>query len=210
MRAPVSRSRPLSWLGLHASRALCVRRRPRPPASCRSDQRSEPLHPRRPQPHRNPDERLTRPPSPQPPRTRLKKGREARWANDTDGFALGAQPDKSRGRPMKARLYRPSSNERPAQHAFSLRALSRSPDPHSAETWTTASERHSHAPKRSSGRTRPHHARRPQRGLRFSAEQRVDRDLYASLRQRCGAVFRLRVCAARNAEQALDRLCQEP
>ena len=29
-------------------------------------------------------------------------GRENRWANDTDGFALAAQPGKSQGRPMKS------------------------------------------------------------------------------------------------------------
>ena len=34
------------------------------------------------------------------------KEREAPWANDTDGFALEAQPDKSQGRPMKS----PGSN----------------------------------------------------------------------------------------------------
>jgi hypothetical protein len=43
--------------------------------------------------------------------------------NDTDGFALEAQPDKSQGRPPKSPgSTRPSSKNRPAQHAFSLKA----------------------------------------------------------------------------------------
>jgi len=56
------------------------------------------------------------------PRTRSTEW-ETPWANDTDGSALAAQPDKSQGRPLiNPGSTRPSSKNRPAHHAFPLRA----------------------------------------------------------------------------------------
>ena len=70
------------------------------------------------------------------------------WANDTDGFALEAQPGKSQGRPLKS----PGSNSPSRKTGLPnmrspRRPLSRSPDPSPAGTRTTALKRHSHAPK---------------------------------------------------------------
>ena len=55
--------------------------------------------------------------------------RENRWANDTDGSALAAQPGKSQGRPPKSPGSHAHRAKRPAQPAFSQRPLSQSPEP---------------------------------------------------------------------------------
>jgi hypothetical protein len=47
---------------------------------------------------------------------------ENRWANDTDGFVLTAQPGKSQGRPTNWRARSPSRKKRPAHPAFSQKA----------------------------------------------------------------------------------------
>src|SRR5215211_1669136 len=54
--------------------------------------------------------------------------RENRWANETDGFVLTAQPGRSQGRPPKTRAQSPSRKNRPAQPAFPKKPLSRSDD----------------------------------------------------------------------------------
>ena len=118
-----------------------LRRRRDPPAQ------SEARHPRRARPRRNPDARPTRPISPPPPSARSTR-RETRWANDTDGSALEAQPDKSQGRPPKS----PGSNaHRPRTGLPNMRSprrpLFRSPDPNHGRARTTALEHHFHAPK---------------------------------------------------------------
>jgi hypothetical protein len=96
----------------------------------RSGPPSGPHHPRRSRPHKNPGARPTRPISPQPPPSTRSMERETPWANDTDGSALAAQPDKSQGRPPKS----PGSNaHRPRIGLPTMRSprepLSRSPNP---------------------------------------------------------------------------------
>src|SRR5213075_2289406 len=61
-----------------------------------------------------------------------------------------------RGGHRKARAHSPSSKNRPAQHAFPRKPLSRSSDPNRAGPETTALEHHFHAPTLS----------RPGRGIR--------------------------------------------
>jgi hypothetical protein len=58
--------------------------------------------PPRSRPRRNLDEYPTRPLSPHTSITSPPQNQENKWANDTDGFALKAQPDKSQGRPLKS------------------------------------------------------------------------------------------------------------
>jgi hypothetical protein len=50
------------------------------------------------------------------------KVRENRWANDTDGSVLTAQPRQSQGRPPRSRAQSSSRKKRPAQPAFSQKA----------------------------------------------------------------------------------------
>ena len=53
-------------------------------------------------------------------------GRENRWANDIDGFALAAQPGKSQGRPPKSRARSPSRRNGLPSLRSPRRPLSRS------------------------------------------------------------------------------------
>ena len=107
---------------------------PRPaPASSGSARQSEPRHPRRSRPHRNPDAHPTRPLSRYPPSTRLNRAGEAVGkrhrrirARSATGQVAGAATEKP------GLKQHPSPKNRPAQHAFSRKPLSRSPDPNPA------------------------------------------------------------------------------
>ena len=57
-----------------------------------------------------------------PPSKSLNTGREKQWANDTDGSALEAQPDKSQGRPLKSPGSTRPSRKPACPYAFSQRA----------------------------------------------------------------------------------------
>src|SRR5215204_5103189 len=71
---------------------------------------------------------------------------ENRWANDTDGFVLTAQPGRSQGRPPKTRAQSPSRKKRPAQPAFPKEPLSRSTET-TAEPGQQPFKRQFHGPK---------------------------------------------------------------
>src|SRR5215204_1045794 len=70
---------------------------------------------------------------------------ENRWANDTDGFVLTAQPGRSQGRPPNCRARSPSRKKRPAQPAFPRKPLSRSAETRS-QPGQQPSERQFHGP----------------------------------------------------------------
>src|SRR5215207_2625919 len=70
---------------------------------------------------------------------------ENRWANDTDGFVLTAQPGRSQGRPPNFRARSPSRKKRPAQPAFPRKPLSRSAETRS-QPGQQPSERQFHGP----------------------------------------------------------------